>query len=177
MRWLIACVLTIFSSFANAEGPFYADLQYAAAGVNQSDLEFYPQYASVGAGMFIRPGIGLEVFADTGLSSDRKGGFDLKVQNAFGFALRLQSPPVRRVQGYIIFGAVNYSVSQTARSSSSSSASSIDGDFRGMRVSIGLLERLERWENVLLSLEYRHYNADDPMRVDALMLGLRFNTP
>lgn len=177
MRWLIACVLTVVSSFANADGPLYADLQIAAAGVSHSDLDFYPQYASVSAGLFLRPGIGLEIFADSGLASDRKSGFNLEVENAYGVAIRFQSPPVRRVHGYIVIGAVNYSIKQTATATSSLGGSSIEGDFTGMRVSVGMVERLERWENVMLSLEYRHYNADEPMRVDALLLGLRVNTP
>ena len=177
MRWLIACVLTIFSTFANADGPVYADLQFAAAGVNHSSLDFYPQYASVTAGLFLRPGIGLEVFADTGLASDRKGGFDLEVENAFGIAIRLQSPPVRQVQGFIVIGAVNYSISQKSIAANAPAGSSIEGDFKGVRLSVGLIERLERWDNVLLSLEYRHYNAEEPMRVDALLFGVRINTP
>lgn len=177
MRWLIACVLTMFSSFANAEGPLYADLQLAAAGVSHSNLDFYPQFASVSAGVFLRPGIGVEIFADGGLASDRKEGFNLEIENAYGIAIRLQSPPIRRVHGYIVLGAVNYSIKQTASSTASLGGSSIEGDFTGMRVSVGMVERLERWENVMLSLEYRHYNADDPMRVDALLIGLRVNTP
>lgn len=177
MRWLIASLLTVISSFANADGPLYADLQFAAAGVNHSNLDFYPQFASVSAGVFLRPGIGLEVFADSGLSSDRKSGLELEVENAYGIAIRLQSPPIRRVQGFIVLGAVNYSIKQSATGPSSQFGSLIEGDFTGMRVSLGLVERLERWENVLLSLEFRHYNVDEPLRVDALLLGLRVNTP
>jgi hypothetical protein len=177
VRWLIACVLTVFSSFANADGPLYAELQFAAAGVNHSDLDFYPKYASVTAGLFLRPGIGLEIFADSGLASDRKGGFDLEVESAYGVAVRLQSPPIRRVHGFIVIGAVNYSIKQTAPSTNTLGGSSIEGDFTGMRLSVGFIERLERWDNVLLSLEYRHYNADEPLQVDALLLGLRVNTP
>jgi hypothetical protein len=177
VRWLIACVLVVFSSFANADGPLYADLQFAAAGVNHSNLDFYPQFASVSAGVFLRPGIGLEIFADSGLVSNRKSGFDLEVESAYGVAVRLQSPPIRRVHGFIVIGAVNYSIKQTATATSILGGSSLEDDFRGMRLSVGLIERLERWDNVLLSLEYRHYNADDPMSVDALLFGLRVNTP
>lgn len=177
MRWLIACVLTIISSIANADGPVYAEVHVAAAGVKNSDLDFYPQFASVSAGLFVSPGIGLEIFADTGLASDRKGGFDLEIENAVGVALRLESPSIRRVHGFIVIGAVNYSVKQTSAITDIRTGSSIEGDFKGMRLSIGIVERLERWDNVLLSLEYRHYNADEPIRVDALLLGLRINTP
>jgi len=177
VRWLIACVLTVCSSFANAEGALYADLQFSVAKVNHSELEFYPQFASVSAGVFLYPGIGIEVFADGGLGSDRRSGLDLEIENAYGIAIRLQSPPVRRVQGFIVLGAVDYTINQSASATSSSVGSSIDGNFTGLRVSVGLLERLERWENVLLSLEYRHYNADEPLQVDALLLGVRVNTP
>ena len=177
MRWLIACVLTVVSSLANgADRPLYAELQYAAAGVNHSDLEFYPQFGSASAGVFLRKGIGVEVFADIGLGSDKKSGFDLKVDHAVGIAVRLESPPVRRVRGFIVLGAVNYSITQKAAATDTQNGSSLDGSFTGMRVSVGIAERLKWWENVLLSAEYRHYNAGESLRVDALLLGLRVNT-
>lgn len=177
MRWLIACVLAAFSSFANAEGPLYADLHFAVAGVDHTNLDFYPKFASATAGFFIRPGIGLEVFADRGLASDRKRGFDLEIESAYGVAVRLESPPIRRVSGYIVIGGVNYSVKQVAAATGMLGSSSISDDFSGVRFSIGFIERLERWENVLLSVEYRHYNADQPLQVDSLLLGLRLQMP
>lgn len=177
MRWLLACVLAVSTSIAQAEGPLYADVQVAAAGVSHSNLDFYPAFASVSAGLFVREGIGLEVFADSGIRSDRKNGFDLEVTEAYGFGLRLQSPPVRRIQGYMVLGAVNFTVNQQANATASLGGSLINGDFTGLRVSLGVMERLERWDNVLVTLEYRHYNADEPLNVDSLLLGLRVNTP
>lgn len=177
MRWLLACVLAVSTSIAQADGPLYADVQFAAAGVNHSNLDFYPGFASFSAGLFVRKGIGFEVFADSGIRSDRKNGFDFEVTEAYGFGLRLQSPPVRRIQGYMVLGAVNFSVKQEANATASLGGSLIQGDFTGVRVSLGLMERLERWNNVLVSLEYRHYNADEPIHVDAILLGLRVNTP
>jgi len=177
VRWLIACAFFVFSPFAAAQGPVYAELQIGAAGVQHSNLDFYPRLASISAGAYVKQGIAIELFADGALSADRKNGFDLEVVDAFGIALRLESPPVRRVQGFFTLGAVTYSIKQSASPTPVSSGSLIDGDFNGVRVSLGLVERLKRWDNVLVSIEYRHYNADDPLRVDALLLGLRVNTP
>ncbi len=177
MRWLLACVLAVSSSISNAEGPIYAEVHIAAAGVNHSNLDFNPYFASVSAGTFVRQGIGVEVFADSGFRSHKKNGFDLEVTEAYGIGIRLQSPPVNRIQGYVVLGAVNYTIKQQANATESLGGSSINGDFTGMRISVGIMERMERWKNVLISLEYRHYNADQPLRVDALLLGLRINTP
>ncbi len=177
MRWLIACVLAVSSSFASANGPVYAELQLGAGGVENSDLSFYPTFGSVNVGLFVMPNIGIELFADSGISSDRSGDFELEVEQAYGLAVRLQSPPVRGTQGYIVLGAVNYTLDQTAPAAGELPASSINEDFTGARVSIGVMQRLQRAPNMLVSFEYRHYNAGEPLRLDALVLGLRFNTP
>ena len=68
MRWLIACVLILVSPFALAEGRFYGEVQLAAGGVQHSDVDFYPVFGSVSAGIYVVPNIGVELFADTGLS-------------------------------------------------------------------------------------------------------------
>ncbi len=177
MRWLLACVLALGTSVAQADGPLYAEFQIGAAGVRNGDLDFVPKLASVSAGFYLRKGIGLEIFADRGISTDRKDGFDLDLEGAHGIALRLESPAVRRTRGFLILGAVEYSINQQSVTTTGQGDSSIDGDFTGLRVSLGITERLERWDNVLVSVEYRHYNADEPLRVDALYLGLRINTP
>lgn len=177
MRWLLACVLAVSTSTVQADGPLYAEVQLAAAGVNHSNLDFYPTFGSISAGLFVREGIGIEVFADSGITSDKKNGFDLEVTEAYGIGLRLQSAPVNRIQGYMVLGAVNFTVNQEANATASLGGSLINGDFTGVRVSLGIMERLERWKNVLVSLEYRHYNADQPIHVDAVLLGLRVNTP
>ena len=177
MRWLIACVLAVTSSFASAEGPLYGELQLAAGGVQHSDLDFYPLFGSVSVGAYLMPGIGVELFADSGIDSDRKGGFNLEVEQAYGVAARFQSPPVNGVQGYITLGWVNFTVDQQASATASLAGSSINQDFTGARLSIGLMQRMQQFRNLLVSLEYRHYNADEPLRVDALLLGLRVNTP
>ncbi len=177
MRWLIACVLAVTSSFASAEGPLYGEVHLAVSGVQHPNLDFFPIFGSVTVGAFVMPGIGLEVFADTNLQSDERSGFDFEVEHAFGIAARFQSPPVSGVQGFITLGWVNFSVEQRALGTPTLAASSVSEDFTGARVSIGLMQRLQSFRNFLVTVEYRHYNADDPLRVDAVLLGLRVNTP
>lgn len=121
--------------------------------------------------------IGLEVFADAGLKSDKASGFEMNIDQAYGIAARFQSPPRHGLRGYIVLGLVNYKLDQSSDATASVSATSIHDNFAGARVSVGLMQRLERFPNLLVSFEYRHYNADEPLRVDALALGLRFNTP
>ena len=177
MRWLIAWVLAASCSIAAAEGPFYGEIQFAAGGVTNSDLEFNPTFASISAGVFVYPNIGIELFADTGLGSDGTGGFELEIEGAYGIAARFQSPPSRGTQGYLVLGAVNYTLDQTSRPTQTQGGTSVNEDFTGVRASVGLMQRLQRFPNLLVSFEYRHYNADEPLRVDALVLWLRFNTP
>lgn len=177
MRWLIACVLAVSSGFATADGPVYGELQLAAGGVQNSDLDFYPIFGSVSAGVFLFPGIGLEIFADTSLRSDNDGPFNMDIEQAYGVAARFQSPPTYGIQGYIVLGAVSYTLDQDSKASAAFDSSSVNREFSGVRVSVGLMQRLKSVPNLLVSFEYRHYNADEPLRVDALVLGLRVNAP
>ena len=177
MRWLIACVLVLISPFAKADGRFYGEVQLAAGGVQHSDIDFFPVFGSVSAGMFLVPNIGVELFADTGLSSDESDDFDMDIEQAYGIAARFQSPATGGLQGYIVLGYVNYTLDQDSRPTATLAGSSVNEDFSGARISVGLMQRLGRLPNLLVSAEYRHYNADQPIRVDALVLGLRVNTP
>ncbi|MFK7852983.1 MAG: outer membrane beta-barrel protein [Granulosicoccus sp.] len=176
MRWLIACVLVLVCPLVHADGRFYGEIQLAAGGVQHSEVDFFPVFGSISVGAFLLPNIGVEVFADTGLSSDKSDGFDLDIEQAQGIALRLQSPPNNDIQGYVVLGYVNYTLDQDSLPTATLAGSSVNEDFRGARISVGLMQRLQRFPNLLVSAEYRHYNADEPLRVDALLLGLRVNT-
>ena len=177
MRWLIACLLAVSSSFASADGPVYGEIQVGAGGIGHSDLDFYPVFGSVSAGVFVLPGIGVELFADSGIASHSTDGFELEIEEAYGIAARFQSAPVRDVQGFIVLGMVRYTVDQQSIAARGVGGSHVNEEFTGARISFGLMQRLKRLPNTLFSIEYRHYNADEPLRVDALMFGLRVNTP
>lgn len=177
MRWLIACLLVVTSSYTLADGPLYGELQLGAGGVSHSELEFYPVFGTLTLGAFVLPGIGIEVFADNGVADGKDDTFDLGIEEAYGMAARFQSPPVNGLQGFIVLGMVNYTLDQQAESIGDGPAPAINEEFRGVRVSIGLMQRLKRVPWLQFTTEYRHYNADEPLRVDALVFGLRVNAP
>lgn len=177
LRWLIATMLLVTSSCALAEGPVYGELQLGAAGVRHSDLDFYPIFGTVSIGAYVMPNIGIELFADSGLVADDDDGFELDIEQAYGIALRLQSPPMNGVQGFIVLGAVNYTLNQESEGTNTVLAPTVNEEFTGARVSVGLMQRLVRFPNLLFTAEYRHYNADEPLRVDAIVFGLRVNAP
>ena len=175
MRWLIACVLAVSSSFAVADGPVYAEIQLGAGGIKNGDLDFYPAFGGLNVGVYVVPNIGIELFADSGLKSDHSKGFEMDLEQAYGVGLRFQSPAERRVQGYIVLGAVKFTLDQSSEANGSVPATSINEEFTGARVSVGLMQRLQRFPNLQVSMEYRHYNADEPLSLDGLVLGLRVN--
>ena len=174
VRGLLAFVILLSSGTVLADGRLYGELQFGAGGISHSDLDFVPVFGTVTAGAFIFTGIGIEVFADTGLEDGSDENFDLSIEEAYGIALRFQSPPVRRTQGFIVLGAVNYTLDQE---SGGVTGSSVEEDFTGVRVSVGVMQRLVRFPYIQFTAEYRHYNADDPIRLDALVVGLRVNAP
>lgn len=178
MRWLLAVFLAVSTSHAIADGPIYGEVQIAGAAIQHSDLDFYPTFGSFNVGAYLFPNIGLEVFADAGIGSDSAGGLDMDIEGAYGIAARFQSPPVGSgIQGYIVLGAVSYTLDQLSRATAVLPRSSVDEEFRGVRVSIGFMQRLKSFNNLQFTAEYRHYNADEPLRIDALVLGMRINAP
>lgn len=159
-----------------ADGPLYADVQIGGAGVSHSVVDFFPVIGSVSVGAFVLPGIGIDLFADTGITSADDDGLTLEIERAFGAGIRLQSPARNGVQGYVIIGAVNYAVEQSSDLVTGGN-STVEGDFTGVRASFGLIQRLRRFPNLQFTAEYRHYNAGEPLRIDAFLIGWRLNTP
>ncbi|MEE9320046.1 MAG: hypothetical protein V3U76_06330 [Granulosicoccus sp.] len=174
MRWLMACLLCLGSSSLLADEAFYGELHLGAGGVRHSDLDFYPTIGSLSAGVYVLPNIGIEVFADTSLSDDEDEGFVLDLEEAYGIAARFQSPPGNGLSGYLVIGYVDFSVAQEPVEESLAAAA-IDENFTGARFSAGVMQRLARVPQLLVSFEYRNYYADSEVKVDALLLGLRFN--
>lgn len=176
MRWLLACVLLTMSTWSVADGTLYGEVQIGGAAVGHSELDFFPALSSFSIGAFVLPGIGIDFFADTGLTSGDDEDLTLEITDAFGAGIRFQSPSRHGTQGYVVLGAVSYSAEQSFNLASEGS-STVSEDFTGVRVSVGVMQRLNRFPNLQLTGEYRHYNAGEPLRVDALLIGLRFNTP
>ena len=173
MRWLLACFLCLTALPAFAETPFYGELQLSAGGVRHSDLQFYPVFGTLSAGAWVYPGIGIEAFADTGLMTGEEDDFELELTTATGLMARFQSPPSDGLSGYILLGYVNFTLEQ--KESSERRSGTDKETFSGARISIGMVQRLTRLPNLLVSVEYRNYYVDEDIRVDGLSLGLRVN--
>ena len=173
MRWLIASVLLLTSVSVQAQNPLYAELHVGAGGVSHSDLDFIPTFGSLSVGAYVYPGIGLELFGDSGLNPGADDGLELSINEAFGIGARFESPARRGMQGYVVLGAVEYTLEQ--RIEGTETLGLVEEDFTGMRISVGLMQRLVRLPALLVSAEYRHYNAGERLRLDAFVLGLRVN--
>ena len=86
---LLATAAAAPSAPARAEGRgAYGELQVGASAFSHSDLDFVSPMASLGAGVFVRPGIGVELFADAPLERGEDGRFAAGIDNAYGVALR-----------------------------------------------------------------------------------------
>ena len=156
-----------------AANRFYAEVQLGVASARHSELNFYPTFAGISAGMFVKPNIGIELFADGAPSSYETGNIEFQIKQASGVALRLQSPAQRRVNAYVLLGYVSYLADQTVVDNRGSQV--VQQRFEGARVSIGMQQRLVRFPALLVGAEYRHYNSDSGLSVDGLALSFRFN--
>lgn len=158
--------------FPQPQSDFYGELHFGVNGIRHSDLDFIPLFASVSAGVFILPNIGIEVFVDAALADDENAGFDVELTSAQGIAARFQSPPWKGLSGYVVLGAVNYRVTQSPQNASIGNGS-IEEDFVGGRVSVGVIQQLKRLPKLSVSAEWRSYFVDEPIRVDSLVIGMR----
>ncbi len=144
----------------------------AVSGVNVGDLEYFPAFGGVSAGAFLRPGIGLELHAEGELRAGDDDDFEFAYENGLGASLRLQSPPQRGISGYVLLGYARFSVRQE-RENGAGAGAQLSETFGGPRVSIGLVQRLERWPLLSVSAEFRKYYVEDGIDIDSFVLGLR----
>ena len=171
MRWLLALLLTFSSLSAAAESQFYGEFQLGVHGVQHSELDFYPGFASGSVGVYVRPRIGVELFYDRGISKAREDDFEIDVTEASGIAARFESRDQRGLQAYILLGYVTYSINQYENLVSSRRLAK--ENFSGARISVGLAKTLQRYRQVQLVFEYRNYDVDAPLIVDGFGLGIR----
>jgi len=169
MRWLLALVLTLSSFSAVAESQFYGEFQLGVHGVQHSDIDFYPGFASGAVGVYVKRHIGVELFFDRATSSDNQEGFEIEVAEASGFAARFESPTQRGMQAYILLGYATFSIDQ----SEANPRRLAKENFKGARISLGLARTFERYRQMQLVFEYRNYDVDAPLRVDGFGIGLR----
>jgi len=179
-KWVCAVAVAMGAGSLSADeryvgGPLYAQAGIGIGGVRVGELDFYPAFVTATLGAYVLPGIGLELHADAGFREGRDDGFELELPLAYGAGVRFESPPERGLAGYIVLGYVAFEAEQALRENPS--ATTVDEDFAGGRVSIGLVQRFERVPGLLLSAEYRKYAVEDGLDLDALVIGLRVNAP
>lgn len=151
-------------------GP-YLELQSVIQGLKHDKLDVFGPHGSAIVGTWVRPGIGIEIFADTPLSYGEDNGFEAGVSEAYGAALRLRSPSNNGLYGYVVLGYVDFSVYQEPKTG----GFEIEEAFTGARLSVGVMQRLQILPALLVTAEYRHLYVDEPIRVDGLSLGLRLD--
>lgn len=151
----------------------YTDLQLALGGVQHSDVDFNPGFASFSLGVWLWKGIGLEVFADKGLNSGNDGDFDLEITDASGIAARFQSPSSDGIFAYLVLGVVKTRIEQSEDDNTVQPV--VVQNYRGGRISIGLGRELQIIPGGRLTAEYRNYFVDEDLQMDALSVGLQLN--
>ncbi len=173
MRTLLVFLLLSFAATAKAELPFYGEVRLGAGGVRHSDLDFFPVFGSLSAGLYLAPQIGVEGFVDIPLASGEKGVFEVEVPQASGLAVRFSSAAMRGLEAYVVFGYVAFELEQSA--SGSQATGLISETFTGVRTSIGIQQRLSLFPDLLVGLEYRNFATDSGVIVDGLSLGIRMD--
>lgn len=177
--WLaLACACAVVMRPAGAAGfalEPYVEPYVAGTGIDVGEADFHPFFGGITAGTLLRDGVGVEVHLDTELATDDAAGFELAYERGLGVALRLVSPPQRGLSGYAVIGYSQFSLRQ--RGNQPLAGVTIEDEFAGARLSLGVVQRLRRIPWLSVSAEYRHYNVDGGLNVDAFALGLRAEIP
>jgi len=171
LRLTIALIFLCSAASVQADLKLYGEARLGAGGVRHSDLDFYPTFGSFSLGAFIFENIGVEGFVDVPLSADDEGDFDLDVTQAAGAAVRFQSPAQNGLHAYILLGFVAFTLEQEE-----DERATVEEDFTGARVGIGVSQRLRQFPGFIFGVEYRNYFTDTGVTVDGLSVGLRFET-
>jgi len=175
-RLVFAVLLLLAASQSQASITLYGEARLGAGGVRHSELDFYPTFGSFSAGVFVFENIGIEGFVGTSIASHETDGFDLDVTQSSGAALRLQSPAqLGGLEAYILLGYVNFSLEQEENGVVGSRV--VKSSFNGVRVGIGVHQRLKSVNGLIVGVEYRNDYADSGITVDGLSLGLRYEMP
>lgn len=151
----------------------YADVQWGVQAVRHSDLNFFPYFVTGTLGFWVFDNLGIETFGDLALQSDKNGVFELEIEEAGGIGLRFQSPPKRGFSLYLLAGYVDFQVTQVSRNVRGRHR--VSEGFGGVRMGIGLAQRLRSFDSVLITGEYRNYYSEDEIQLDAVSIGLRVN--
>lgn len=172
-RLIAALLILLASSQLQAAIKPYAEARVGAGGVRHSELDFYPQFGSFSAGIFVYGNIGIEGFVGTSISDFEKDGFTLDVTESSGVALRLQSPPqYGGMQAYLLLGYVNFNLEQ--KENSLAGRRTVQTSFNGARVAIGVHQRFKSARGLMFGVEYRNDYAETGITVDGLSVGLRY---
>jgi len=174
-RLIVALLILLAASQSQAAVKFYAEARLGAGGVRHSDLDFYPQIGGITAGVFVLEniGIGVEAFAGTTIAPGDEGVFEIEMTETVGAAVRFQSPPqLGGLQAYILLGYVNFELEQNENSTSDREP--VRSSFNGVRVGIGIHQRLQVVNGLSFGVEYHNDYADTGITVDGLSLGLRY---
>lgn len=149
----------------------YGDVQLAYAGVRHSAREFNPGFASGALGYWLLPGVGVELFADRGLSDARDGEFSLEIVEASGLAARFQGP--LSDEDYFAYMAVGLVFTRLEQFESEQSGQrTVVQNYRGGRLSLGGGRKFSSFPGAL-TLEYRNYFVDEALEMDALTFGVQ----
>lgn len=175
-RLIFAVFLLLAASHSQAAIKFYGEARLGAGGVRHSELDFYPTFGRFSAGAFVFKNIGIEGFISTSVSSHETDGFDLDITESSGAALRLQSPSqLGGLEAYILLGYVNFNLQQEEDGVVGERV--VKSSFNGVRVGIGVHQRLKSVSGLIFGLEYHNDFADSGITVDGLSLGLRYEMP
>lgn len=173
-RLIFAVLILLAASQSQAAITPYGEVRLGASAVHHSELDFYPAFGSFSAGVFVFDNIGIEGFISTPISSHETDGFDLDIAQTSGAALRLQSPSqLGGLEAYILLGYVNFKLEQEGEFDERLVTSS----FNGVRVGIGVHQRLKSVNGLIFGLEYRNDYTDTGITVDGLSFGLRYEMP
>lgn len=172
-RLVFAVLFLLAASQSQAAINLYGEARLGAGAVRHSDLDFYPRFGSLSAGVFVFENIGIEGYVSSSLGSDKQDGFDVEVTESSGAAVRFQSPPkLGGLQAYILLGYVSFQLQQIE--DGIEEPRTVKTTFDGVRVAIGVHQRLKLVNGLIFGLEYRNDYADSGITVDGLSFGLRY---
>ena len=150
--------------------PIYASAFLDWQSIRISNSRFSLPVATVAAGWWGWPGIGLELELGRSLVDDSLNSLDLDVRSTASLSVRFESPFIDRVAAYGLFG-----VSRTNFDSQFSGEidNAKQNPLRGARGVLGLTFKLS--EQTVVDTAFSHHEYSDEISINSFRVGFRYD--
>jgi len=170
IKYLVLVLGLSFFSVTSAAWDLYGGLDANYVLNDVDSAEFQPLAVGGRVGVYLEPGVGLEVHGMAGADGDKNIDIESELNYTLGIAARFESPESEGGKIYFLLGYALSELDVNRSGTGEPGAVSFDDFSYGG----GFEFRLGHSRALFLNLQLVRFYADDGVDIDAASLGVRF---